>query len=519
MTRLALLLFFSLTLVAAPFYAEEDREALRAACTAPTAPLLTSDPAPVVREEAALGGVEALPAVQSATRTPSARDLIDGARPVLLRGTAVDNWPARRWTWESLESLLDEEDFADVVLTNGSVYAPVDVKAALEPLLRYPSAHETRNMSGREFFRAVEASRAQHERQAAATATDTGSESSTRRGWRRRLVHFGEVPRRMRAALEPQEWLYPHPDDAAARMQYVWLSTPGVRTHTHFDSDPNFFVQLIGRKRFVLWPPSQTEHLCLFPRLHPLWHKSRVDFEAPNFSTPPCETYNQSRALVAQVQPGDVLYLPPFWWHTVETLGDTPSFSLSTLSRWPQLYIHLNAIYAHTFFFDRLRRRDARLFALRAFIVQLLRRAAGGAARSEQPALRALRRQYTGLEGLFERGGADSARDLCVIDDRGTPTCRHCLGSINFDVSLAWDDHLRKLPEDVRSTVLTEFIEELTQHVIGTRQTLPFWETCFGEHPFFLTDPATAEHVEMWAEGDEEGGGEDQGADHHSSSR
>ena len=118
-----------------------------------------------------------------------------------------------------------------------------------------------------------------------------------------------------------------------------------MRTHTHFDNDHNFFVQLLGTKRMVLWPPNETQHLCPYPRLHPLWHKSRVDFERPSASHAACATYGRSRAFALTVAPGDVVYIPPFWWHTVETLrGSGPALSLSTLSRWPQLYNHLNAI-------------------------------------------------------------------------------------------------------------------------------------------------------------------------------
>ena len=136
--------------------------------------------------------------------------------------------------------------------------------------------------------------------------------------------------------------------------QYVWLSSPSVRTHTHFDSDRNSFVQLIGHKRFVLWHPNQTHSLCPFPRLHPLWHKSRADFEAPDVSeASPCANYSSTVALVVDVGPGDVLYVPPFWWHTVETL--TPSLSLSNISRWPALYEHLNAIYRYDYLWDELK--------------------------------------------------------------------------------------------------------------------------------------------------------------------
>ena len=117
------------------------------------------------------------------------------------------------------------------------------------------------------------------------------------------------------AELQPGNLLYLTAADAAARMQYTWMSSPGLRTHTHFDSDHNVFVQLIGRKRFVLWAPNQTAHLCPFPRLHPLWHKSRADFEAPDTSLPPCANYSRAEAIVADVErkppPSATNQLPP----------------------------------------------------------------------------------------------------------------------------------------------------------------------------------------------------------------
>ena len=75
--------------------------------------------------------------------------------------------------------------------------------------------------------------------------------------------------------LQPADaQLYATSWDAKQGMQYAWLSSPGMRTHTHFDNDRNLFVQLLGVKRFVLWPPNQTDFLCPYPRLHPLWHST-----------------------------------------------------------------------------------------------------------------------------------------------------------------------------------------------------------------------------------------------------
>lgn len=259
--------------------------------------------------------------------------------------------------------------------------------------------------------------------------------------------------------------------------------------------------------------------LCPFPRLHPLWHKSRVDFDAPaaaDFSggfrheteaslrrerDRACAAYNASRALATTVGPGDVLYVPPYWWHTVETL--THSLSLTTISRWPQLYIHLNAIYTHEFFFDKLRRREARGYALRAFVTTMLRRLAAppgaksGGDGSERAAVRSLLEQYVGLEHLFQRSEAAT----CVLDGRGTPTCGNCLANTNFDVTMVVDEHLLKLPAGVRAVVVPELIEELTQHALGTAAVLPFLRDCFDGQPFFLTKRGDAEHGRLWVEG------------------
>ena len=88
---------------------------------------------------------------------------------------------------------------------------------------------------------------------------------------------FGDVPHPLRALLRTDgangSSLYASAHDARSALQSAWLSSPGMRTHTHFDNDHNLFVQLVGRKRFVLWPPNQTGRLCPYPRLHPLWRQ------------------------------------------------------------------------------------------------------------------------------------------------------------------------------------------------------------------------------------------------------
>jgi hypoxia-inducible factor 1-alpha inhibitor (HIF hydroxylase) len=92
-----------------------------------------------------------------------------------------------------------------------------------------------------------------------------------------------------------------------------------------------------GEKIFTLFPPSSHHDMYLFPRLHPLWHKSQVrcllnakyfleqipiffqaHFDAPNLDLFP--NYKRAKAYTAHLFPGDVLYIPPYWWHHVQSV-------------------------------------------------------------------------------------------------------------------------------------------------------------------------------------------------------
>ena len=286
-------------------------------------------------------------------------------------------------------------------------------------------------------------------------------------------------------------------------------------------SDRNAFVQLIGHKRFVLWPPNQTAKLCPFPRLHPLWHKSRAHFEGPDRVA--CPRYAASEARVVDVSPGDVLFIPPFFWHTVETLS--PSLSLSTISRWPELYESMNAIYAYDYLWDELASYQARAFALRTFLARLMEKAHAPDLISNIIA------QYEGLEHLFDApshaqqgswkrgrarrhgrtprrpdGGVAQSRRRrpaapCGLDERGTPMCRWCLGRINLDLDYMFVSNLEALPPSIRAVLLPEIVEEFTAAALGPLETLSFWRRCFAAKPsppWFLTQPGSAEHESLW---------------------
>jgi hypothetical protein len=111
--------------------------------------------------------------------------------------------------------------------------------------------------------------------------------------------------------------------DFAPERVYLWMGGAGTIAQTHFDAEPNWFVQIVGQKRFLISPPQDWESFCPFPLLHSHDRQSQVNYSNPQESH--CELFGQATVLEALLEPGDLLYLPAYWWHRVETISDSIS--------------------------------------------------------------------------------------------------------------------------------------------------------------------------------------------------
>ena len=110
------------------------------------------------------------------------------------------------------------------------------------------------------------------------------------------------------------------PPPATAR---IWIGNQAT-VQAHFDLKENIAAVAVGRRRFTLFPPEQTPNL--YPGPFELTMAgppvSMVDFTGPDFETHPRFREAMEHALVADMEPGDALYIPYFWWHHVEALDD-----------------------------------------------------------------------------------------------------------------------------------------------------------------------------------------------------
>lgn len=280
---------------------------------------------------------DTVPVWQWAPTKPFLGELIKNGRPVVLQNSVVRLWPAlSKWSWGYLQGRLGRGGVTAVKCTNSFLTFDPDPHAALKLNISLPFV--TRNMTSKEFVHCI-------------TAPNRCSDGF------KGHYYFTELPTELASDTRPDDLLFNTPRDHAAKKQFLWVSSPGMITHGHFDQDYNVFVQLKGRKRFTLWSPWQHELLYTYPRVHPMWHKSRVNFQQPDLERFPL--FGKSHAGQVTLEPGDALYIPPYTWHYVETL-DEPSVSMSTWSHDYALYDHMNAVYRHDHKFDLIQSQEGR---------------------------------------------------------------------------------------------------------------------------------------------------------------
>jgi hypothetical protein len=100
-----------------------------------------------------------------------------------------------------------------------------------------------------------------------------------------------------------------------------WLGSR-TRVSAHFDFPDNIACVVAGRRRFTLFPPEQVGNLYVGPldRTPSGQAISLVDFARPDLERHPRFAEALAAALVAELQPGDALFVPSMWWHHVESL-------------------------------------------------------------------------------------------------------------------------------------------------------------------------------------------------------
>jgi Cupin-like domain len=101
----------------------------------------------------------------------------------------------------------------------------------------------------------------------------------------------------------------------------IWLGNR-TRVPPHWDLPQNIACVAAGRRRFTLFPISQIGNLYIGPLDNTLAGQpcSLVDLAAPDLQRFPRFAEAAKHAEIAELEPGDALYIPSLWVHGVESL-------------------------------------------------------------------------------------------------------------------------------------------------------------------------------------------------------
>ncbi len=130
-------------------------------------------------------------------------------------------------------------------------------------------------------------------------------------------THFSNLSAELSLNLPRAEVAYPTlPPDTR-----IWIGTRSIAT-CHYDALDNIACCVAGRRRFTLFPPSQFENLYFGP-LDPTpggQAISMVDFDNPDYERHPRFKLAEAAGQVAELAPGDGIFIPSMWMHHVEGL-------------------------------------------------------------------------------------------------------------------------------------------------------------------------------------------------------
>jgi hypothetical protein len=132
------------------------------------------------------------------------------------------------------------------------------------------------------------------------------------------FIQSAELRKHM-PAVRDQNRLSLLPDDVEPR---IWIGNETV-TRVHYDLNENLICVVAGKRRVLLYPPEQLPNLYPgpFDRTIGGVPVGMVDPEHPDLERYPRFALAQDAVQIAELEAGDILYIPYGWWHQVRSLA------------------------------------------------------------------------------------------------------------------------------------------------------------------------------------------------------
>jgi len=242
----------------------------------------------------------------------------------------------------------------------------------------------------------------------------------------------------------------------------IWLNTKGSTSGVHFDRTHNFVVQLDGKKKWTLYPPSEWPDLGFFPYMHSQYDTSRD----------PLGPESEVRSVTVETVAGDVLYIPPFWSTKVETLKDSVHLSINSASLEQML---LAKAYWKVQHFPQewtKQQRLAAFWSLMSSLCQALNIVDGETTTAAHFLHVGLRSRYQDL--LVRKQGGGSIENLELVREEPIQ-CESELGASRklvdeYEImSAEIANDLAEIPTPVVHIFVLDLAEELIMNMLGTQ--------------------------------------------------
>ncbi|KAI8457647.1 cupin-like domain-containing protein [Phakopsora pachyrhizi] len=123
---------------------------------------------------------------------------------------------------------------------------------------------------------------------------------------------------------EPVRRLLTEGDGQSSRLfsSVLRVSSIDMGLWAHYDSYDNFLIQVVGRKLVKLWNPSEIINLYI------LGSSSAVDEDEEDEVLKKFPLFRKSKPFITILEPGDFLFIPSTWIHSVKSLEPSISINL-----------------------------------------------------------------------------------------------------------------------------------------------------------------------------------------------
>ncbi len=130
--------------------------------------------------------------------------------------------------------------------------------------------------------------------------------------------------------MEPRDKNFKFPRSMTSFENFYW-ACKGTHTYLHYDREHVFLIQVTGEKEIILTEPSAINAVSIQPHLHPSARQTAIPLSPCQGELDPATwpTLNRLQNYsYVKLGPGDALYLPPGWFHSVCNLESSTAISL-----------------------------------------------------------------------------------------------------------------------------------------------------------------------------------------------